>query len=83
MFANSCPTKFPNEEHYLPTDIGTRNLTGKGQGGKGIVDLTCFRYRFARYMTTVFAERHKFHEETKVALRRMCSSHQDRGLACS
>jgi hypothetical protein len=64
-------------------DVRVRNITGKNTGGKGIVDVTCFRFRFCRHMTSVFAEKHKFHNETRVALRRMCENHQDPGLACS
>ncbi len=68
------------EEHCSVTDIGVRGITGKGTNAKGIVDMTNFRYRFARHVVTVIAERHPFHVETKAALVHMCKSHQVRGL---
>jgi hypothetical protein len=59
------------ESHLLITDLSVRNLTGKGQGGKGLIDLACLRRRFLRFLAFTYVEKHPFDLETKVAMRKM------------
>jgi hypothetical protein len=69
-----------DEEIYSLGDISQRNLTGKGQGGKGLVDAAVFRKRLAHFIAYTWVEKHPFDIELKSALRRMIVNHTEYSL---
>ena len=66
-----------HEDMYSLADITQRRLTGKGQGGKGLVDVAMFRKRFGIFVAFTWVEKHEFDIEVKTAIRRMLKDHTE------
>ena len=65
------------EDIYSLADITQRRLTGKGQGGKGLVDVAMFRKRFGIFIAFTWVEKHEIDIEVKTAIRRMIKDHTE------
>ena len=66
---------FLEEGSITMTSLSQRELTGKGKGGKGELDLFVMQRKIGKHLTNVWMERHAFTGEVVEICRNMTSDH--------